>query len=139
MGRNEKGVYSWSPGTPGWMHNATAGGSGDLSIIVHGDAGDIEPHEGTPVTIFGYEGSYVAGIPGEDFATGGPRASCERWMVDIQGTTVTIKLCAKPGSPSAEIREAHEIIESMRVTPYGSDPGFFRLFFTLTTSTWDSG
>jgi hypothetical protein len=141
--RNQEGVYSWDGGfhsdsrLEGFMHNAYAPGSGDMSIVVDGIAGHIEPHEGTPAIIFGYEGSYLrfTGDP----TTGGPRASCEQWMVDIQGTTVTIKLCAKPGAPADEIVEAHEIVESMRVeSPYTSDLGF-RLVFTLTTNTWDSG
>ena len=59
-------------------------------------------------------------------------------MVDIQGTTVTILLIAEPRAPEAELAEAHEIIESIRVEPQDNDLGF-RLDFTLTTNTWDSG
>ena len=141
-GRNQKGTYSWDGSTcadtfcgVGWMHNAT-GGTGDISIAVDGDAGSIAPHEGKSVTIFGYEGSYLryTGDP----TTGGPQASCERWMVDIQGTTVTINLCARPGAPADEVAEAHEIIRSMRIEPRAGGLGF-RLVFTLTTDTWDSG
>jgi hypothetical protein len=144
--RNEAGIYSWRPGhclgtpdscyTAGWMHNAYEPGSGDISIVVDGVADHIRPHEGTSVTVFGFEGSYLryTGDP----TTGGPRASCEQWMVDIQGTTVTIKLCARPGAPADEIAEAHEIIESIRVESGSSDSGI-RLILTLTTNTWDSG
>ena len=74
---------------------------------------------------------------GKLYLSFGPRASCEQWMVDIQGTTVTIDLCARPGAPADEVAEAHEIIESMRVESF--NPTYFQLVFTLTTNTWDSG
>jgi hypothetical protein len=146
--RNQEGTYSWDPGhcgdhlgrptrscNVGFMHNAYKPGSGDISIVIDGAAGSVLPHEGTSVTVFGYEGSYLR-YTGDPNA--GRRASCEQWMVDIQGTTVTIKLCAKPGAPADEIVEAHDIIESIRVEPWSGDLGF-RLVFTLTTNTWDSG
>jgi hypothetical protein len=144
--RNKEGVYSWDGRrcagqscNVGFMHNAYSPGSGDISIVIYGVAGNIEPHHGTPVRIFGYEGSYQRSTG--DPATGGPRASCELWMVDVQGTTVTIRLCAKPGAPADEVAEAHKIVESMRVeSPHGdtSGPGF-QLVFALRTNTWDSG
>ena len=59
-------------------------------------------------------------------------------MVDIQGTTVTILLIAEPGAPEAELAEAHEIIGSIYMDPQDNELGF-RLLFTLTTNTWDSG
>ena len=59
-------------------------------------------------------------------------------MVDIQGTTVTISIAAKPGAPEAEMAEAQEIIQSIRAEPQDSALGF-RLLFTLKTNTWDSG
>jgi hypothetical protein len=139
--RNQEGVYSWNGSrcaeqncVVGFMHNAYKPGSGDISIVIDGADDHIEPHVGEPVTIFGYEGSYLryTGDP-----IGGPRAACERWMVDIQGTTVTIELCAKPGAPADEIVEAHEIIESIRVETLKNTN--FRLVFRLTTNTWDSG
>ena len=146
MGRNQEGTYSWGGVSRcgqncfiGFMHGANTQSKpdmGDISIVVAGVAGDIEPHEGTSVTVFGYEGSYLryTGDP----ITARPRASCERWMVDIEGTTVTVKLCARPGAPADQIREAHDIIESIRVEPRDSQLGF-RLVFSLTTDSWDSG
>ena len=62
----------------------------------------------------------------------------EEWMVDIQGTTVTITIVAEPEAPAAELAEAHEIVDSIRMQPQDNDLGF-RLDFTLTTNTWDSG
>jgi hypothetical protein len=142
--RNPEGTYSWDGGSDcagqscniGFMHNAYKPGTGDISIVIGGDAGTIEPHEGTSVSVFGYEGSYLRSTG--DTTTGGPRAECEQWMVDIRGTTVTVRLCARPRAPADEIVEAHAIIESMRVEPQDSDLGF-QLVFTLTTNTWDSG
>jgi hypothetical protein len=142
-GVNRAGVYSWDGSSCagywcgiGWMHNATGAGSGDMSIVVDGRYDHIQPHVGSPVTIFGYEGSYRRHI-GTRNHTGGRWDSCEQWMVDIQGTTITIKLCSKRGAPAGEIAEAHEIIESIRVENRNST--HFRLLFTLTTNTWDSG
>jgi len=139
---NPAGVYSWDGSdcegefcSFGWMHNASHGGSGAISIVVDGLDDHIKPHSGERVTVFGYEGSYRR-YAGNLYPTG-PGASCERWMVDIQGTTVTIDLCARPGAPAEEIAEAREIIESMRVETFNRT--YWRLLFTLTTNTWDSG
>ena len=119
------------------MHNAYKPGSGDVSFLIRGDAGRLIPHRGeTPATVAGYEGAYRRFI-GEDagWTNGLPT---EEWMVDIQGTTVTILLLAEPGAPQAELDEAHEIIRSMYVNPENDELGF-RLVFTLRTNTWDSG
>jgi len=144
--KNRAGVYSWGSGClvseeqsciEGFMHNGYPPGEGDVTILIDGDAGHLVPHEGTPVTVFGYEGTHRrrAGESGVE----GKGAACEDWMVDIQGTTVTITLCAKPRAPAAEVAEAHDVIESIVVeSPADNDFGF-RLIFTLTTGTWDSG
>jgi hypothetical protein len=149
MGRNRAGVYSWTPsdcggdlGTTGgdllyscnlaWMHGGT---TGNVAITVDGVLGHVQPHEGTSVTIFRYEGSHQR-YPGHVYIRGGPRASCERWMVDIRDTTVTIRLCARPRASARELAEAHEIVESIKIMP--TSPGF-TLLLTLRTNTWDSG
>ena len=139
--RNPAGVYSWDKyedagGREGFIHNAYSPGSGDMTILIEGETGRLTPHRGqTPLTVAGCEGTYRRFI-GEGFpAEGGP---VEEWMVDIQGTTVTISLGAKPGAPKAEVAEAREIIESIRAEPQDSVLGF-RLIFTLKTNTWDSG
>ena len=59
-------------------------------------------------------------------------------MVDIQGTPITITLAADPRTPPAELAEAYAIIGSMYVDPQDNRLAF-RLIFTLTTNTWDSG
>jgi len=139
--KNRAGVYSWGALRPsdyvneGWMHNAYPPGSGDVEIVFQGDPGRLVPHSGaTEVTVAGCEGTYEAFI-GE---VAGRHAPWEQWMVDIQETTVTISLSVGPGASDAEVREAHEIIESIRAVPR-DDPYGFQLLFTLKTGTWDSG
>jgi hypothetical protein len=139
--KNRAGVYSWgalerpSDGVrSGWMHNAYKPGSGRVEITMEASPGQLTPHgEGTAVTVAGCEGTYrrfTAELERRD-------GLLERWMVDIQGTTVTITLTA-PGAPEDEVAEAHGIIESIVAVP-SDDPYGFRLLFTLTTGTWDSG
>ena len=143
--RNSAGVYSWDgPGNlteadsrvEGVMHNGYKPGSGHAYIFIQGDAGQLIPHRGeTPVTVFGYQGTYRR-FTGK---TSGQRGPVEEWMVDIQGTTVTVSLVdEEPGARDSELAEAHEMIESIRVEPQDNALGF-RLLFTLTTNTWDSG
>ena len=62
----------------------------------------------------------------------------EEWMVDIQGTTVTILVIEEPRARNAELADAHRIIESIRMEPQDNELGF-RLDFTLTRNGWDSG
>ena len=165
-GRNPAGVYSWGEvysyvarapkesgshekktysSTTQWMHNGYPPGSGDVNITIEGVPGQLIPHRGQcAVTVAGYEGTYRRFI-GKQEAGGADARSligrddpAEEWMVDIQGTTVTILLFAEPAATEAELAEAHEIIESMYVDPKDNIIGF-RLFFTLLTNTWDSG
>ena len=147
--RNPAGVYSWDKnedagGREGFIHNAYSPGSGDMTILVEGETGRLIPHRGqTAVTVAGCEGTYRrfdGEGGGEDSLSGdfAERGTVEEWMVDIQGTTVTISLAAKPGAPQAEVAEAHKIVESIRAEPQDTPLGF-RFIFTLTTNTWDSG
>lgn len=140
--RNAAGVYSWDnlpdpDAAEGFIHNAYSPGSGDVTIFIEGVQGRLIPHRGqTAVTVAGCEGTYrrfIGDVP--SIERPGP---VEEWMVDIQGTTVTINLGANPGAPEAEVAEAHQIIESIRAEPQDSVLGF-RLIFTLKTNTWDSG
>ena len=61
----------------------------------------------------------------------------EEWIVDIDGTTIAIRLKAKPGTSEADLAEAYAIVGSMRTEPQNNDMGF-ELIFTLTTNDWDS-
>lgn len=147
---NPPGTYSWDPWRRcsggscdgAWLQNGTDGGSGVISIHFDGIPAITRPHEGRSVTISGHEGSYRAGIRGDVFlgvgnGSLGPgyKASCERWMVDVQGTTVAITLCAGPTAPAHETVEAHEITGSIQIEPRDADPGF-RLLFALPTKHW---
>ena len=86
----------------------------------------------------GYEGTYRQFIGKNSPARWMDGLPSEEWMVDIQGTTVTILLIEEPRARETELAEAHDIIDSMRAEPQDNELGF-RLDFTLTTNTWDSG
>jgi hypothetical protein len=143
MTRNVAGVYSWDATdnpdeNEGFMHNGYRPGSGEVSILFEGVPGDLVTHRGrSPITVAGYDGSYRRFVvqDGVGWMNGLPQ---EEWMVDIEGTTVTIRLIAGHRASKAELAEAHEIIRSIDVEPQDNELGY-RLTFTLTTDTWDSG
>jgi hypothetical protein len=92
------------------MHNGYKPGSGDVTFLFEGVAGELIPHRGeTAVTVAGHEGTYRRFIKSGGWMNGLP---AEEWMVDIQGTTVTITLAEGPKALEAELTEAHEIIDS---------------------------
>jgi hypothetical protein len=120
------------------MHNGN--GSGDVSIHLHvlpegtvsvlperaiSDAGTIA------VNVAGHEGIYrrIDARQGDEQ---------EEWVVDIDGTTISILLTAARRTSASDLAEAHAIIDSFRVEPQDNDLGF-RLVFTLTSNDWDSG
>jgi hypothetical protein len=108
------------------MHNGY--GSGDVDIRIALLAGGvIEEDDGEPVT--------VAGRPGRYRQIGGGR---ERWMVDVDGTVVSITLTAVSGTSDEELAEARAIVDSMRTDAHDTALGF-RIIFTLVTDDWDSG
>ena len=131
--RNPAGVYSWDGSLcasnfciVGFMHNGY--GSGDVEIrieVVPG--GPITDDGATAVTVAGHDGIYRR-----------IDARLEEWIVDIQGTTIAIRLKARPGTSPTDLAEAHAIIASIRAEPRDNVVGF-RLVFTLTTNDWDSG
>ncbi len=131
--QNPAGVYSWDGRrcagqycVYGFMHNGYASGDVNISIRVASEASDEE--EGTTaVTVAGHDALYRR-----------ISAGTEEWIVDIQGTTLAIRLKAEPGASDADLAEAHAIIASMRTEPRDTKVGF-RLVFTLMTSDWDSG
>lgn len=145
--RNPVGVYSWDgipfPEFPnqslGLMHDGQSRGSGDVNIVIRGVPGRIIPHRGrTAVTVAGYEGTYRQFIGENNPAGWMDGFPTEEWMVDIQGTTVTILVIEEPRARNAELADAHRIIESIRMEPQDNELGF-RLDFTLTRNGWDSG
>ena len=145
--KNAAGVYSWDgipfPEFPnqtlGLIHNGYKPGSGDVNIVIRGVPGRLIPHRGdTAVTVAGFEGSYRQFIGENSPASWMDGLPTEEWMVDIQGTTVTILVIEEARARESELAEAHDIVASIRMEPQDNELGF-RLDFTLTTNTWDSG
>jgi hypothetical protein len=132
-GENTAGVYSWDGGrcagtycVVGFMHNGY--GSGDVEILFNVLAAKPTTDERTTsVTIAGHDGTYRR-----------LDALREEWIVDIEGTLVSISLNAEPDASQADLAEAHAIIDSIRTEPSDNERGF-RLVFTLSTNDWDSG
>ena len=83
----------------------------------------------------GWTTTVVAGHEGQYRRTD---ARTEERIVEIEGTTIAVRLTTKPGTSQAELDEAHAIIDSMRTQSRRTQLGF-RLVFTLTTNDWDSG
>ena len=121
------------------MHNGYKPGSGEVTITLEGEPGQLVPHQGKASTVAGLEGTYRRFI-GSYHSPGNWRNGLpiEVWMVDIKGTTITIQLIAKHSASETQLAEAHEIISSLPAEPRHNDLGF-RLVFTLATNTWDSG
>jgi hypothetical protein len=130
---NAAGVYSWDGSScsstycgMGFMHNGY--GSGDVEIHVRVFPGGPNTDDGaTGVTVAGHDGIHRR-----------IDARVEEWIVDIEGTTIAIRLEARPGTSPTDLAEAHAIVASMRTEPRDNALGF-RLVFTLTTNDWDSG
>lgn len=129
---NPPGVYSWDgyrcAGAScvfGFMHNGY--GSGDVEIRVAIVPAGLAPDGTTAVTVAGHDGIYRQ-----------LGAHLEEWIVEIEGTTISIRLTTRPGTSQADLADAHAIVGSMRYEPRDNDLGF-ALVFTLTTDDWDSG
>lgn len=128
---NGPGVYSWDGSggdmfhLEGFMHNGY--GSGDVEIRIDVVRDDAIAGGGTPVMVAGHEGTYRRLDAGH-----------EEWMIDIEGTTIAIRLMTRPGTSQADLADAYAIIGSMRTEAHDNPRGF-RLLFTLTTDDWDSG
>jgi hypothetical protein len=158
--RNPAGVYSWGEvyssvtrvelqdgsrpkrtieSTSRFMHNGYSPQTpGEVSITMDGVPGQLIPHSGQCAVVGGYEGTYRRFIGKESPSDSRWDDPGEEWMVDIEGTTVTITLYVDPKTPEAEVAEAHQIIESIHMVPKDNTLGF-RLFFIIPTRTWDSG
>ena len=86
----------------------------------------------------GFEGTYRQFIGKDSPASWMNGLPTEEWMVDIQGTTVTILVIEESRARNGELADAHRIVESIRMEPQDNELGF-RLDFTLTKNGWDSG
>lgn len=129
---NAAGLYSWDGSdcsttycVMGFMHNGY--GSGDVEIRIEVLPEPITDRGAVPATVAGYEAIYRR-----------IDARRQTWIADIEGRTIAIRLETRPGTRTAELAEAHAIIESMRTEPRDNALGF-RLVFMLTTDDWDSG
>jgi hypothetical protein len=129
---NEPGLYSWN-GSPcgmscnnGFMHNGY--GSGDVEIRI-----EIVPEESVAS-----DGGNAVTIAGHDAIHRRIDERQEVWIVEIEGTTISIHLTTEPGTSQADLAEAYAIIDSMRTESQDNDLGF-RLVFRLATDNWDSG
>ena len=91
-----------------------------------------------PVAPITDEGATAVTVAGHDGIHRRLDASREEWVVDIEATTIVIRLIAGPGTSQADLVEAHAIIDSMRTEAMDTRLGF-RLVFTLSTDDWDSG
>ena len=131
--QNPAGVYSWDGSTcagtnciVGFMHNGYGSGSVDVTIERAGEGATAD--EGAEaMTVAGHDGIYQR-----------IDARTEEWIVNIEGTTIAIRLKAEGSTTPTELAEAHAIIGSMRTEKRDTNLGF-RLIFTLTTDDWDSG
>jgi hypothetical protein len=136
--RNPPGLYSWNGSSysgcgshtchVGVMHNGwPPPGPVDMWIHVQLAPGGGITEGATAATVAGRDGVYLRIDPRR-----------ELWLVDIEGTTISIRLTARPGTSHADLAEAHAIIGSMRAQLRDNDLGF-RLVFTLATDDWTSG
>jgi hypothetical protein len=131
---NPAGLYAWGGGPScgptcniGYMHNGY--GSADLVITMSiVPEGSVPDDDGDAVTLAGHDAIYTR-----------IDARTEEWIVDIEGTTVAIRLTTRPGTSDADLAEAQAIIDSMYTEPTESAPYGWRLFFRLATDDWDSG
>ena len=114
---NEAGVYSWdgprcsSYCLEGFMHNGY--GSGDVTIRIA-----LLPEGAIPD-----DGDNAVTVAGHDAIHRGTDARLQAWYVDIEGTTIAIRLAARPGTSEADLAEAHAIIDSMRTEAVDNDLG----------------
>jgi hypothetical protein len=132
--QNAAGVYSWDGSTcssafciVGFMHNGYGSGDVEIRIELHSVAPPTADDGATTVSVAGHDGTYRRIDAGH-----------EEWIADIEGTTIAIRLEARPSASAADLADAHAIIASMRTDPQDNAVGF-RVVFTLTTDDWDSG
>ena len=132
---NPAGRYSWDPDShddegrdmrEAWMHNTRLG----INVwFAQSDKG----YTPGPIalTVAGYDATYQTLKPNAEGAVK------HVWMVDIEGTTVSITVEASAGTPAADLAEAKAMISSIRLERTTSATGY-RLTFDLQAG-WDSG
>ncbi len=133
------GVYSWDAQDIRWMHNVSNGAvgievtfatenpdGGDGFLRRFGPVSEASHGDVAPAVVAGYHGTYRQ-----------IDEQREEWVVDIDGTMVSILLLAPAGTTETELAAAHAVIESISSLPVDQDPGFM-LTFELPRG-WDSG
>jgi hypothetical protein len=133
------GRYSWDPdgraaqedlpngGVFGWMHNL----SSHLEVTF-GMSDDTYGPGPIAVTVSGYDATYQE-VPVNSEGV----LKHHVWIVDIDGTPVTITVTSISGASVADLAEGNAIVDSIRVERTTTSTGF-RLTFALQTG-WDSG
>ena len=94
---------------------------------------EVVPEEAIPD-----EGATAVTVAGHDALYRRIDAERGQWIVHIEGTTISIRLEAQPGTSPSDLADAYAILGSIRTQPQDNDLGF-RLVFALTTNEWDSG
>ena len=133
------GRYTWDPdgraaqaalpngGVFGWMHNI----SSHLEVTF-GMSDDTYGPGPIAVTVGGYDATYQE-VPVNSEGV----LKHHVWIVDIDGTPVTITVTSISGASVADLAEGNAIVDSIRVERTSTRSGF-RLTFALQTG-WDSG
>jgi hypothetical protein len=121
------GTYSWDAQNFRYMHNIAPASGGGFGLELMMSVASPAQTGGTPITIDGYDGVYRQ-------PNSVSRRKVEEWIVDVDGTPVSILLVVpggeKQGATEAKVAETHAIIDSIRVEPQDLEPGF-RLVFDL--------
>lgn len=123
---NPAGLYSWTPGSWGWMHRE--GGISMTFGLLDDERGALAEVAPPPAEL----GRRITERP-ERVAD----LRIQSWVLRTGSDDVVITITSGPDTPPAVVAEAEAIIESIRVKPTETDPGF-RIVFALEDG-WDSG
>ena len=133
--RNPAGLYSWPvrPGTRTWMHNLGTSISDSVELMFY--AADRADGPGSLVSPTVSRSWLQIGDPSYEHPARVLDVHTEVWLLDVNGTRVTILLDSFPDTDPALLAEAQAVIESIVVEPTESG---YRLVFRLLRG-WDSG
>ncbi len=121
------GRYAWIPGFNAWMHNPGNGPGVDMYFT------ELEARvrrDPSNILVAGHLASY------EEHPN--PNGGLTRlWLVEIEGSTIGIRVESSADTVYADVAEALAIIDSIRVEPDRNVLGFMLTF--LSPGGWDSG